>query len=84
MMQAYPGAVRVPTFSIGDIYPESKGPAPSTAQLANPHEVAAAAGVAGSATLASVPSMNPAELVKAPVFWILAALAVLFVLGARR
>lgn len=80
----YPGAVRPPTFSIGDIYPEMKGPRPSTAQLANPHEVAAAAGASAGVQLATVPSLNPIELVGQPATWAILLVLALFALGMRK
>lgn len=84
MMPAYPGAVRTPTFAIGDLYPEAKGPAPSTAQLGNPHEVAAASGTLAGMQLATVPSLNPRDLMASPMAWLALALAALFLLGLRR
>jgi len=84
MTSAYPGVVRAPTIAIGDLYPEAKGPAPSTAQLGNPHEVAAAAGVAAGAQLATVPSLNPRDLMAAPVVWLAILVGILFLLGMRR
>ena len=83
-MQAYPGAVRAASISIGDLYPEAKGPAPSTYQLANPHEVAAAAGQGGAAVLASVPPIDPRQWGRSPVVWIAVAVLLLFLMGARR
>lgn len=84
MMAPYPGAVRPPTFTIGDLYPERKGPRPSTPQLGNPHEVAAAAGAGAGSQLASVPSLNPGELLSAPVTWALLLVLGLVLLGMRR
>lgn len=84
MLAPYPGAVRPPTFTIGDLYPEQKGPRPSTAQLGNPHEVAAAAGAAGGSRIATVPSLNPFELVEAPATWAVLLVIALVALGMRR
>lgn len=83
MTAAYRGALRAPSFAIGDIYPESKGPAPSTAQLANPHEVAAAAGAGGGQPV-TVPSLDPRDLISQPVVWLLGLAGALFALGLRR
>jgi hypothetical protein len=80
----YPGAVRPPTFAIGDIYPERKGPRPSTAQLGNPHEVAAAAGAGAGVQLATVPSLNPGELLSQPATWAILLVVALVALGMRR
>jgi len=79
----YPGAVRPPTIALGDIYPEAKGPRPSTAQLANAHEVAAAAGASAGVQLATVPSLNPADLVGQPLTWAIALVAALIYLSWR-
>lgn len=80
----YPGAVRPPTIAIGDLYPERKGPRPSTAQLGNPDEVAAAAGATAGAQLATVPSLNPAELLGQPVTWALLLVGAAVALGMRK
>jgi hypothetical protein len=80
----YPGAVRPPTIAIGDLYPEAKGPRPSTAQLGNPHEVAAAAGAGAGLRLATVPSLNPAELLGQPATWAILLVVALLALGMRR
>lgn len=80
----YRGALRAPSFAIGDLYPEAKGPAPSTAQLGNPHEAAAAAYQAGEARLATIPRMEPAALAASPVMWLLLVAGILFALGLRK
>lgn len=80
----YPGAVRPPTFAIGDLYPEAKGPRPSTAQLANAHEVAAAAGADAGFQVAVVPSLNPAELLSQPLTFAILLVAGIIALGMRK
>ncbi len=78
----YAAPIRPSSFGIADIYPEAKGPYPSTAQLGNPAEVRAAAGSLGGAPL-SGPNLNPRELVNAPAVWLLVALGLLLFLSAK-
>jgi hypothetical protein len=79
----YRGALRAPSFAIGDLYPERKGPAPSTAQLGNPHEAAAAA-YDPDTQPATLPRMAPAALAGSPVMWLVLAAGILFALGMRK
>jgi hypothetical protein len=78
-MHAQP--VRPASFGLADLYPEAKGPMPSTSQLGNPHEVAAAIEQAGRVLTA--PPLN-ARLVSSPLFWFGLVVAALFVLGMRK
>lgn len=78
-MHAQP--VRPASFSLADIYPEAKGPMPSTSQLANPHEAAAAH---EQSTRIMTVAPGGTRLVGSPVFWLGLVIAALFVLGMRR
>lgn len=74
--------VRAASFGLADLYPESKGPTPSTAQLGNPHESAAAA--RAQAAVLTGPPLNPRELLESPIVWVGGAVALLVALGMRR
>ena len=74
--------VRQASFGLADLYPESKGPTPSTAQLGNPHEGAAAA--RAQASVLTGPPLNPRDLLESPIVWIGGAVAALLYLGMRK
>lgn len=77
--------VRPSSFAIGDIYPEAKGPAPSTAQLSNPHEVAAAAnGNGGGGVVLTGPPLNPRRALEQPATWLALLILLLLVMGMRK
>ncbi len=81
MIPAMP--VRASSFGLADLYPEAKGPLPSTSQLANPHEVAAARSVSAS-VLTGPPSLRPGALLEHRVTWVLLVAAALLIYGASR
>lgn len=81
----YAAPVRPASFTIGDLYPEVKGPAPSTSQLSNPHEVAAAArGGEGAAVALTGPPLDPRRAVEQPATWLVLLILALLVLGMRK
>lgn len=81
----YAAPVRPASFTIGDIYPEVKGPAPSTSQLSNPHEVAAASrGAGGSGVVLTGPPLDPRRALEQPATWLALLILALLVLGMRR
>lgn len=76
--------VRPSSFAIGDLYPEAKGPAPSTSQLSNPHEVAAAARGGGGGVVLTGPPLNPRAALEQPATWLILLIVALLVLGMRK
>jgi hypothetical protein len=73
--------VRPASFGLADIYPEAKGPMPSTSQLGNPHEVAAA--VEQSSRVLLQPPAD-SRLLASPIFWFGLVIAALILLGMRK
>lgn len=81
----YAQPIRASSFAIGDIYPEAKGRAPSTSQLSNPHEVAAAANGGGSVgTVLTGPPLDPRRALEQPATWLALLILALLILGMRR
>lgn len=74
--------VRPASFGLADLYPESKGPAPSTAQLANPHESAAA--TQANRQVLTGPPTSLSGVLESPVTWIVGAVGLLVALGMRK
>lgn len=85
MQTAFAAPVRGSSFAIGDLYPEAKGPAPSTSQLSNPHEVAAAAhgGGTGGVVLTG-PPLDPRRALEQPATWLVLLIVALLILGLRK
>lgn len=82
---AYAAPVRSSSFVIGDLYPEAKGPEPSTSQMSNPHEVAAAANANGGAGRVLVgPPLDPRRALEQPATWLALLIVALLVLGMRK
>jgi hypothetical protein len=77
-----PAQGRSASFGLADLYPESKGPVPSTYQLANPHEAAAASRV--QANVLNGPPLNARELLDSPATWVIVAVVALLALGMRK
>lgn len=74
--------VRPASFGLADLYPESKGPMPSTAQLANPHESAAVAQAARQ--VLTGPPTSVQGLLESPVTWVVGIVGLLVALGMRK
>jgi hypothetical protein len=82
---AYAAPVRSGSFVIGDLYPEAKGPEPSTSQLSNPHEVAAAAnGNGGAGVVLTGPPLDPRAFFNQPAAWAVLLILALLFLGMRK
>lgn len=81
-MQLATQPVRPASFALADLYPEAKGPMPSTAQLGNPHEAAAAAGSARD--VLTGPPLDPRALAQSPLVWLAGGVALLIALGMRK
>jgi hypothetical protein len=82
---AYAAPVRPASFALGDLYPEAKGAQPSTSQLSNPHEVAAAAnGNGGAGTVLTGPPLDPRRALEQPATWLALLIVALIVLGMRK
>lgn len=85
MPTIYAAPVRPPSFTIGDLYPELKGPRPSTSQLSNPHEAAAASrGAGGGGVVLTGPPLDPRRAFATPAAWLALLIVALIVLGMRK
>lgn len=85
MGPVYAAPVRAPSFTIGDVYPNLKGPRPSTSQMANPHEAAAAAaGAGGTGVVLTGPPLDPRRAFATPAAWLALLLVALLILGMRK
>jgi hypothetical protein len=81
----YAAPIRPPSFAIGDLYPELKGRRPSTSQLANPHEAAAAAsGAGGTGVVLTGPPLDPRRALSTPAAWLVILIVALMVLGMQK
>lgn len=81
----YAAPVRPPSIQGRDLYPNLNWPRPSTSQMANPHEAAAAAaGAGGTGVVLTGPPLDPRRALQTPAAWLVLLILALLVLGMRK